>query len=232
MHAFLNEGDYYDVIKIVKGDSVDLDYVCSLLTVNEMILYNEKIASKKNDWLLGRFVAKLTLQDYFYQATGVDFELTSLEILSAESGAPSIKSNFESNLYSNNDIPLISISHTREKFSVARITSPQGSIGVGVDVELVRSFEDSLQIKFMTENEYNYIHSQDQDKQAVLSTAAWTLKESYLKALGIGLKRHPQTVDVLPYMKNYFSEGLTEGGSGWMFLDSKYIIGTVLLSNN
>lgn len=229
MHALR---DYYDVIKIVKSDSVDLDYICSILTVNEMILYTEKIASKKNNWLLGRFVAKLALQDYFYQSVGADFELTSLEILSTKSGAPIIEINFESNLYSNLDIPLISISHTKEKLAVARVTSPQGSVGVGIDVEFVREFEDSLKIKFMTENEYNYIHSQDQDKQAVLSTAAWTLKESYLKALGIGLKRHPQSVDVLPLLENYFSKGLIDRGSGWMFFESEYVIGTVLLSNN
>lgn len=57
---------------------------------------------------------------------------------------------------------------------------------VGADVERMRAFDENLSRRFFTEAEQEYI-SQAKDR-AHAFTQVWTLKESYIKATGQGLR--------------------------------------------
>jgi len=60
---------------------------------------------------------------------------------------------------------------------------------VGVDIELKKEIDMSVAKRFFTQNEYEYIRSfvSESDRRDAFYTL-WTLKESYIKAVGKGLK--------------------------------------------
>lgn len=62
-----------------------------------------------------------------------------------------------------------------------------GDIPLGVDVEIVTDRNLELGERFYTSNEYNFILQQPLEKQAYSFFELWTLKESYVKAVGKGL---------------------------------------------
>ncbi|MDF2803989.1 MAG: phosphopantetheine-protein transferase [Anaerocolumna sp.] len=75
------------------------------------------------------------------------------------------------------------ISHS-ENFVVMAV----GKSKLGVDIEKMKQCDMSVGKKFFTSSEYNYIISQknEQDRIEAFYTI-WTLKESYVKAIGKGL---------------------------------------------
>ncbi len=81
---------------------------------------------------------------------------------------------------------------------------------IGCDIELVTKYNKRLAKRFFTENEFEYLQSlspQDQDR---LFFTIWCRKESYMKAVGLGLALSPErieTVDDNGSLKNsIFSE--------------------------
>lgn len=58
---------------------------------------------------------------------------------------------------------------------------------IGVDVEKVIDIDINIARRFFTLNEYNYILQQPIEKQKYIFFMFWTLKESFIKAIGKGL---------------------------------------------
>ncbi|PXV95735.1 4'-phosphopantetheinyl transferase [Lachnotalea glycerini] len=62
-----------------------------------------------------------------------------------------------------------------------------GDIPLGVDVEMVAHGNIDLAKRFFTNQEYSYIMQQPLNNQPYAFCSLWTLKESYIKAVGKGL---------------------------------------------
>ncbi len=75
-------------------------------------------------------------------------------------------------------IPQISLSHAGDYVAVAIDRLP-----VGIDIEQIRPCKESLVKRFFSEAERAYV----EQLQGVAFTAIWTLKESFVKATGMGL---------------------------------------------
>src|SRR3989338_6119506 len=88
----------------------------------------------------------------------------------------------------------ISISHAAPYAYAA--ASLQKNVLLGVDIEKVRRFKSSLYRAFCNASEMCLIEACKPEERPIRTTLAWSLKESALKALGMGLRVHPQLVDV------------------------------------
>lgn len=77
----------------------------------------------------------------------------------------------------------ISISHSGKYLAVAICKGGK----VGIDIEKLRTIDISELVRFLTVDEMIYIYSA-QNKDSLLQNffTTWTLKESYVKAIGIG----------------------------------------------
>ncbi|MBE7092642.1 MAG: 4'-phosphopantetheinyl transferase superfamily protein [Clostridiales bacterium] len=106
--------------------------------------------------------AKSVLKKMIIDELGTDYE-----ILYAPSGKPYIEGN---QLF-------VSISHSKDFFLVGTNKLP-----VGVDIEVVRHFDNRLINRYFTSSEIAYIDSDEKFFKI------WTVKEAFLKLTGEGLK--------------------------------------------
>jgi 4'-phosphopantetheinyl transferase len=60
-------------------------------------------------------------------------------------------------------------------------------LDIGVDIEKISSIKLEIAKRFFTKEEYDRILSKDAHERIVYFYELWTLKESYIKALGLGL---------------------------------------------
>jgi len=88
----------------------------------------------------------------------------------------------------------VSISHSFP-FALATATVSDG-VALGSDIERIRDFAPSMWETFLTSAEKKIIADAPAQNRAYLRTLCWSLKESVLKAIGIGLRMHPGRVDV------------------------------------
>lgn len=141
-----------------------------------------------------------------------EFELKEKDLIINynENGKPSFKDY--------NDIKF-NLSHSKE-YAIAVISNEE----VGCDIEFLRKYNDKISKKYFSKEEQEYIdNSLNKDESF---TRIWVLKESFLKALGIGLINNMKEISIIPNddkikinqkisKKNWF---LKE-----MFLDKYYI---------
>lgn len=201
------------------------------LSPHELSTYNQKPDSKKADFLLGRWVAKHCLREYFKRSTGSVYPLSSFEVRPAEGGAPTVWVDASIRKQSALGLPHISISHTEGPIAVVRVILSGACQGVGVDVEFVRPWNEFLVSRYLTEAEYQFIKKSPLSEREKLATVFWSLKESYLKALGVGLRKHPQTVDMLGFKESaHFEKEIGNVTGGWLIHQSGCVVSSVFLS--
>ena len=85
-----------------------------------------------------------------------------------------------------NQPPFFSLSHAGDFVAVVLDDAP-----VGIDIERVRPYKESLAKRYFMKEEQDYIDSfagESSDERDLAFTAIWTLKESFLKMTGKGLK--------------------------------------------
>lgn len=58
---------------------------------------------------------------------------------------------------------------------------------IGIDIEVIKPIEFSIAKRFFSKDEYNDLLNQGKDQQLEYFYMLWTLKESYIKAVGKGL---------------------------------------------
>jgi len=75
-----------------------------------------------------------------------------------------------------------SLSYTDGWIGCAVSTDP-----VGFDMEKIKEIDLSIAERFFTEDEYLYIKECNDDREQIRFFELWTLKESYIKAIGKGL---------------------------------------------
>jgi len=116
-------------------------------------------------------------------------ELMVRAILSGKHHIPNEKIHF---LYSDTNKPGLkfyenihfNISHSGEWVVCAFSALP-----VGIDVEKIRKVNFNIARRFFSEDEVNQLFSLSTQKQLEFFFDLWTIKESYLKAIGTGLTR-------------------------------------------
>jgi 4'-phosphopantetheinyl transferase len=84
---------------------------------------------------------------------------------------------------------------------------------VGVDVERVRPFDMDLAERFFTPQENAFLRSAPEAERQLRFFDLWTLKESFLKAVGCGLAAPLNSFSVLPEGADFRLEA--EGYAGY-----------------
>lgn len=86
----------------------------------------------------------------------------------------------------------VSISHS---FPFAFAAASIDNVALGADVERIRDFAEHTWEAFLTPQEKEFIAMAPKQERERLRTLAWSLKESTLKALGVGIRKHPARID-------------------------------------
>ena len=161
--------------------SADLDW----LTEAERLRLDEfRFEKRRNDWLLGRWTAKLALLG----VSGLSGrDIGRFEVQSAADGAP---------------LPLLdgkpyevglSLSHSNDR-AICAVSADIAALGC--DVELVGERSAGFAETFFTDAECDWVESADPAKKDLLITLVWSAKESALKTLRHGLSVDTRSVEV------------------------------------
>jgi phosphopantetheinyl transferase len=104
----------------------------------------------------------------------------------------------------------VSISHSGSYIYVAASSE---DISLGVDVERIRTFSETLLKGMLSKKERELLDAHGHLHDSVYHTKIWCMKESILKAFGTGLRSHPQSIDVSSLLF------LKEGECGVLYRD-------------
>jgi 4'-phosphopantetheinyl transferase len=107
-----------------------------------------------------------------------------IEFIFGPNGKPELKGN---------DTIHFNISHSGQWVACAISASP-----VGVDVERLRPVRPGLADRFFTTNEVDTLKALSEEEQTDRFIELWTLKESFLKAIGHGLTRNLNSFSIEP----------------------------------
>lgn len=130
-------------------------------------LKNIKLINRAISTVLGEILIKYILSfRYGMQWDEIYFEMN-------EYGKPILKNN--KNLYFN-------ISHSKD-WVVCVLDDEE----VGIDIEKITECKIGIAKRFFCDEEYSFIMSKDYNEYNDAFVEIWTLKESYLKAIGTGL---------------------------------------------
>ncbi|HZL12483.1 MAG TPA: 4'-phosphopantetheinyl transferase superfamily protein [Prolixibacteraceae bacterium] len=176
-----------DPLHIVYGthtftDSLSLE---KILTPEELI-YSEKLRGEgqKNTWLSCRATLRLILGTYLNK------EPMEVEFVKSRFGKLSL---VDSNLFFN-------VSHSSHSFLLGFCTNGR----IGVDIEKLSGREDlpALIEYAFSEEEANYCQTGNLTERFA---EIWTLKEAFLKAMGIGLVDDLKSITVIGNQQNNIS---------------------------
>jgi 4'-phosphopantetheinyl transferase len=113
--------------------------------------------------------AEILLKYSLFQAGVI---LKNLEIIYNEYGKPYLN-NTKGFLYN--------LSHAGQWVVIA-----YGRTEIGVDIEKIQSGKGIIKSNYFTADEIDFIHAANENEYGKRFTQLWTLKESYLKYLGLG----------------------------------------------
>ncbi len=158
-----------------------------------------RFPKRRDDWLLGRWAAKsLILSLPAYEG----FSLAEIEIVNTAEGAPQIC------LPGGKISPhCLSISHS-SGLAFCALTQVPG-LRVGVDLETVEPRSNAFMEDYFTPGERRLAASFPAEEAPLIITLIWSMKESMLKALGMGLRQDTRREEVLT-VNGYGSEGWQE----------------------
>ncbi len=216
------------VMKFI-NESVRMDYEVQL-SPSEYLLYGKKHSDKKIEWLSGRIAAKKAVQCALLEEWGMRSDMKMIEILYKPTGALEVRSDtILVDGISLQESVKVSISHSCGMVAAqaAAITKAKA---IGVDIEQVRNFDDSLMRSFMTIEEYKKCNCMPLPEQSVFATRLWCMKEAYLKAKEKGLRIHPGKIEV---GLGHSPATITEDGvvtsviASWTTISKSYILASI-----
>ena len=168
-----------------KKDEIDLEFVRHYLGEWEQEYYNSYFRNKKRQYhlLFGRIVSKKLIKRYFLRPIqGVTLGYSDIEIKNCQAGdqkgQPEITFNgVKQNLN-------VTIAHCDE-FAGAIVSE---GCRVGIDIEVVKVFDDCFKGMISNINERNSIKENNYQLSNIKKwTLFWTVKEAIGKAMGVGL---------------------------------------------
>ena len=161
-----------------------------------------RFAKRRNEWLLGRWAAKALAHSLpAYQ----QYTLNQIEIHNAPQGAPHIQ-------LPDGMTPedCLTISHSDASALCALATGPD--VRIGADLEKIDARTETFVLDYFTPAECQLVKVYSDETRAVVVTLIWSLKESMLKALGVGLRWDTRAVEVSG-LQDSLSEN--DGMGGW-----------------
>jgi 4'-phosphopantetheinyl transferase len=138
-----------------------------------------RIAKRRNDWLLGRWVAK--------QAARQLYDHGLIEIIAADDGAPELYVDAKRTNHT------LSISHSNG-FAMAAIGG--GSMRMGCDVEYIEPRSREFIACYFTAPEAELVALVGERERPLVANLIWSAKESVLKGARVGLRFDTRRVEV------------------------------------
>jgi 4'-phosphopantetheinyl transferase len=160
-----------------------------LLSAPERVFFDRlKTPRRRREWLLGRWAVKGLVRSFLH-SRGEEYTAAELTVAPDPSGAPYVLAPFRGRL------PLtVTLSHREDLALVALIDRPEAPLGA--DLEKCESRSDGFVGDFFTEKEAQAARaSADRDRCV---TEIWSLKESALKALRLGLTIDTRRLEASP----------------------------------
>ena len=152
------------------------------------LLANLRFEKRRLDWRLGRWTAKLAVSAY----VGRRGEMAGIEILASPGGSPIA-------LIADRRAPVsISLSHRAGVCLCAIAPVPTM---LGCDVELIEPRTAAFIEDYFSVEEQELIRRAAEADRDRLTTLCWSVKESVLKALGVGLRGSTSDVHVYPAVR-------------------------------
>ena len=146
-----------------------------------------KTQKRKRDWLAGRIAAKRLIREARFGKDGAIIPYGAISILPDHLGAPTIVIVGEGISDSK-----VSISHSGSMAAAMYCAEP--NVLPGIDVEVIEPRHDSWADGYFTKAEREWADQADNRDRAL--TAAWAIKEGYLKAIGIGARADFRDIEV------------------------------------
>lgn len=142
---------------------------------------------RRLEWLLGRRTAKNLLSRCCSALGGVSPD--QITIANRPGGVPYavLEGGIEIGGH-------LSISHRDDLAAVAWVEGPVR--GLGIDVERIEKREASFLEDYFTEQERMFAQALPEPEQTLWVTLGWSMKESALKGLGVGLRADTRKVEV------------------------------------
>jgi 4'-phosphopantetheinyl transferase len=183
-------------------------FAVPFLSDDEMVQVNRFKALKKQvEWVCGRFALKTLAGDVLDS----DLPLEKIRVAYREKGAPYLV-----------QFPQVSISLSHSSNYTAAAISLDAGIGLGIDVEKIGSIPDAgfMKIAF-TRDEISHMPA-----NAWAIFANWTLKEAFLKYLGLGFNESLHKVAVIN--RDVFYRGEKQAVTTRVeFIENQYAMGLV-----
>jgi 4'-phosphopantetheinyl transferase len=176
------------------------------------LLAGLRFPKRRNDWLLGRWTAKLAICAY---QSGKVPVLSSLEIRAAVDGAPEAYWDGEPGKVS------LSISHSNDQ-GFCIVGPPNFSLGC--DLERIEPREDQFIEDYFTPEEIALCQNAP-DPKTLVTNLIWSAKESTLKALRQGLRRDTRSVLIRPNTWDREREGSWNTWTGHCLESSRTFCG-------
>ncbi len=170
----LNFGAIHIYLIDLNSNFYQVDELSKFCDQNELIRSkNFKFQNHQNFFILTRGILRIILSKYL--------DITPQEIIFnySEKGKPYIETSLNQNEIQFN------LSHSENLVLYAITKQSQ----IGIDIEKIRDNCNvtSLAKRFFTPNEYQIIKELNDQKKYQIFFQTWTLKEAYLKAIGLGL---------------------------------------------
>jgi 4'-phosphopantetheinyl transferase len=151
-----------------------------------------RVPERRDDWLLGRWVAKRAVLAALHRDAPA-----SIEVRAADDGAPEV-------LLDGRPAPMsISLSH-REGVAVAVVAGRD--VRIGVDLEVVEPRTDAFVRDYLTQAERAFVLA-DREERDLRTALVWATKEAALKLTRTGLRVDTRSVEARP--------ALDPGPGGW-----------------
>lgn len=158
---------------------------------------SKPILPPENQSTAGKTLLKKVVITYFKNKKKIILKDSDIRITKEATGRPVI--SIKNHLDINKTIS-VSISHAKQ-FVAADITDAGH---IGIDVETIRKLPKIVSDKFLTQNEKKWIASKPPSQKNTYIILFWSFKEAYLKAIGTGLRTHPQKVEIIENKKKNF----------------------------
>jgi acyl transferase domain-containing protein/phosphopantetheinyl transferase (holo-ACP synthase) len=169
-----------------------LDYVLHHSEIRnvERFLKNNQ---RRREFILGRIAAKEAVRQLIWQFSGINLLPADIIVASFENGQPFVHGECFNPV---GFIPLISIAHKNGSV-LAVAQHPSLSPGIGIDLETVVAKEQGFETLALTEIEQQELAKITAARNDLALACYWAAKEACGKALGIGLRNNPKSIEIV-----------------------------------
>jgi 4'-phosphopantetheinyl transferase len=147
-----------------------------------------RFPKRRDDWLLGRWTAKRLLK--YCRPEFNSLSLREIEITNAPSGAPVLRFPSSGGLG-----VTVSISHSNGAAFCALNFNPD--LRIGADLEWIETRFAGLVGDYFTEAEASLVNAYPAGQRDIAVNLVWSIKESMLKSLNLGLRLDTRKIEVL-----------------------------------